>query len=283
MHRAGHLLLACGDDGLHALPDSGGAPSFHAATRGIAHDAVWMDGLLYAAEGDCGISAWRFSPEDGFSCVGRWEDPDGCARQLVPLPGRGLLAVQLDVRRIGFLEADSGSLRMIRELQAGGLLYHRHLCRKPHPSGYLASMPLTGGLSWIDLDQLALACPDWDLQETACPFEDGAAIEGDRIWVIRNRRLGAFRDPAQAAEAVRNGALRAVEGAQLRGMPFVAGDTLILLNRVKGIAERLDIRKEVPRLLDRTVLPGQPEFAAAAAGYCWIACGHEGLFRICTA
>ena len=282
VHEAGHLVLACGDDGLYALPDSGGETVFHAPVCGIAHDVARMDGYLYTAEGNRGVSVWRFSPTEGFSPVDRWECPDGCVRQVVPLPGRGMLAVQLDVWRIGFLQAAAdGSLRPVRELPAGGMLYHRHLCRMPHPSGFLAAMPLNGGLLWIDLDRMEPACPDWHIPEPACPLEDGAAMDGDRIWIVRARRCGMFRDPGSAAEALRAGALRPVEGAQLRGMPFPADGTLVILNRVTGTVERLDIRQpDAPRLLDRTVLPARPEFAAPAAGCTWIACGHEGLYRI---
>ena len=42
--------------------------------------------------------------------------------------------------------------------------------------------------------------------------------------------------------------------------------------------------KEVPRKLGSlSGLRSCRQLAAAAAGCCWIACDHEGLFRICTA
>ena len=191
-----------------------------------------------------------------------------------------MLAVQLDTGSVGFLRAAAdGALRFTGEVPAGGMLYHRHLCRTPHPSGLLAAMPLRGGPVWIDPDRPEPVSRD--PEGMSCPFEDGAAVDGDRIWVVRARRCGMFRDPESAAEALRSCALRPVEGAELRGMPFAAEGTLVLLNRVTGTVERLDIRDpDAPRLLDRTVLPARPEFAAPAAGSWWIACGHEGLYRI---
>ena len=283
IHQAGHLLLACGDDGLYALPETGGPkPAFHVSTQGIAHDAAWMNGFLFVAEGAQGVSSWTFSPEEGFHFVSRWMQPERCARQIVPLPQRSLLAVQLEVGQVGFLETrNDGSIKFKKDVSVGGMLYHRHLCRTLHPSGFLAALPLSCGMVWIDTDTLNPAPPDWRPAKEACPFEDGAAIEGDRIWVIRARRCGFFRDPCRTADAVLPGALHPVTGAQLRGMPFVMDHKLILLNRITGVMERLDISQEdTPKLLDRTVLPAHPEFAAMAAGTCWIACGHDGLYRI---
>ena len=75
--------------------------------------------------------------------------------------------------------------------------------------------------------------------------------------------------------------MHGVKGAQLQGMPYLVGNQLILLHRIFGTMERLDVsREDAPRLLDRTVLPGHPEFIAPVGETCWIACGHEGLFRI---
>ena len=284
VHQAGHLLLACGDDGLYALPDGDcSRPAFHAATRGIAHDAVWMNGYLFVAEGDQGVSSWAFSRDAGFRPAARWNQPGRCARQLVPIPGRGLLAVQLEIARVGFLEVRSdGAMAFIKEVPVKGMLYHRHLSRAVHPGGYLAAMPLSCGLVWIDTETLEPAPSDWCPATEACPFEEGTAIDEERVWVIRARRCGYFRDPALTAEASAPERLKPVAGAQLRGMPFMADrHTMILLNRITGVVERLNVSDaDAPVFLDRTVLPAHPEFAASAAGACLIACGHEGLYRI---
>ncbi|MBQ3864768.1 MAG: hypothetical protein II781_02905 [Clostridia bacterium] len=277
------VILACGNDGLYAMRDSGKEkPAYHVYTEDIAHDVARMNQHLYVAEGTHGISIWIFSAGSGFAQTGRWTHPQYGVRQVVPIPESGLLAAELDQGLIGFLELQTdGTLQLKKTIPSGGILYHRHLCRSIHSSGYMAALPLARGIVWVNTKTLEPAPVSWSPAGEACPFEDGAAIDGDRIWVVHFRKCGFYRNPADTAAVMQSEAMHGVKGAQLQGMPYLVGNQLILLHRIFGTMERLDVsREDAPRLLDRTVLPGHPEFIAPVGETCWIACGHEGLFRI---
>ena len=142
-------------------------------------------------------------------------------------------------------------------------------------------MPLSNGLCWYNLDTLQPEPADWLPPEEACPFEDGVAIRGNEVFIVRGRRYGVLEEPCRTATQALPENLRPVPGAQLRGIPYVLENTLVLLNRVTGLVERLDIRDAYkPVLLDAVVLPAHPEFAVSVDGACWVACGHDGLFLL---
>lgn len=276
-----HLLLACGDDGMYALENRAGYPvAFHVPC--FAHDIAEIHGILCVAQGDQGVAAYRFSDAEGFAAMSTCATNGLCARQIVPIPERNLIAVQLNVTQIGFLRVSAtGSLSIETILPCPGMLYHRHLCLSLHSSGRLAAMPLSNGLCWYNLDTLQPEPADWLPPEEACPFEDGVAICGNEVFIVRGRRYGVLEEPCRTATQALPENLRPVPGAQLRGIPYVLENTLVLLNRVTGLVERLDIRDAYkPVLLDAVVLPAHPEFAVSVDGACWVACGHDGLFLL---
>lgn len=279
----GFILLACGDDGLYALrPTQPEKPIFHIMTCGIAYDIVQMNDFLFVSEGNQGLSSWRFDQEKGFTPLGRWSQPHQCIRQAVAVPEKNELLLQMDVIHIGFLRVDeSGQMRLLEKIYGDGMLYHRHLCRTVHTSSLALALPLSCGELWIDPNRQCLADEQWKPTEQACPFEDGAAIDGERIWVIRSRKCGYYTDPADTLSVVQGDTLQSIPGAELRGMPFVVGKTLVILHRIYGIVERIDISNpNTPTFMDRTRISAHPEFAMEIDGKCWLACGHDGLIAL---
>ncbi len=282
----GIAFAACGNAGLFALNAAAPAEVLgHCETVGIAHDIQVLDGLLYVAEGQEGLTVYRFSPQAGFCRLGcRQPEPDRTAsawsvRQVVPLPAHRLIALELGSSAVGWAAVlPDGLPGPITITPVPGVLYHRHLCREPLGSDYLAALPLSSSPLWFDLSGGQPRPTDWPGGSEACPIEDGAAVAGDALVVIHQRHYAAYRSAA-AARRLDPDAWQAVPGARLNGQPFVCGHTLVLLNRCLGTAECLDLADiDRPRLVRSLRLPGQPEYAVGYQGLIWVACGHAGLF-----
>ena len=116
------------------------------------------------------------------------------------------------------------------------------------------------------------------LRAETCPIEEGACGYGDGLilvsvakyyWLDDPRKLASLPEPINCP------------GASLKGLPFVCGDKLVLLNRVNGNVEVIDISEPDKPRHERLLRTGlHPEFADIAGGSILIACGHDGVIRI---
>lgn len=279
---SGAAFLAAGNDGLLAVDAANPGTVLHRIQESpIVHDVQVLGHLVITAEGQRGAAVYEFDPAGGFTCKARYEFGADSARQITLFPGKRRIAVQLANNAAGLLSiGEDGRLALAGRLEAGGALYHRHLCRTPLDERWLGVMPLSVGLTWFDVGGETPVKTPWAIGKQSCPIEEGAAIVRGRTVLIQKRQYLIAEKPEHIADPDAR-IRREVAGASLTGQPFVCGDMLVLVNRCLGTAEFIDIREvDRPRFVKRIGLPGHPEYAALHDGKYWICCGHAGLFVV---
>ena len=274
------LLLACGNDGLYALDCDTLRTLHHLPINGIVHDIILYRDAVCTAEGEQGIATYTFSRKQGFHLRHRCIIPGDSVRQLVPLERQNRIAAETGVTQVSFLSVDNFyHLTLEKSISSTGMLYHHHLCPTPHPQGFLGAQSLNYGPIWFDCNTLQLTNFNTTELASFCPLEEGIAIQGETIFVIRNRQYGVCSSPEKMPFSFRHDMLSSIPEARLAGQPFALGNTLVLLNRATGYMERLDVQDiHHPRFLDCMYFHGHPEFSIRLNARDYIACGHEGLW-----
>lgn len=267
------LFCACGDAGIAALNDDG-RPEFVQPTKGICHDIICRDGLLITAEGGAGAAVYR--PNGNRLCeLARIEfGAANPVRELVDC-GRSI-AAQIGSVTVRTLRLSGTTLETVGEAMHFGMLYHRHIARTP-AGPYPIVLSLSHGPE--------LLTDDGELKQTGlrlgletCPIEEGACGFRGGLILIFNRNYYFLPEPKRIAALP---APIACPGALGAGLPFVCGDRLLLLNRVSGTVEILDIADPNRPRFERCISTGlHPEFAAADGQHIRVACGHGGLIEV---
>ncbi len=279
--QSGTLFAAAGNEGFFALDPNDHHVLHHIKTAGVAHDIVPFGDLLVTAEGRDGVASYRYAKEEGFRLLSRLVLPGDGVRQVVAFPKEQRMAAQVGCGEIAVLRLDNdGQFTLQSVTSVGWGLYHHHLCPDPHPAGYVVAHPLGKGLVFLDVKTGEVVSSPVPEIECLCPIEEGAAVMKDgTVIFIRDRRYALLRDPSEMPLLPER--LRPVPGARFRGEPFIAGDEMILVNRATGYVEVFSISDiENPRLLSAARLPGHPECAVRLGEATYVACGHEGLFRL---
>ena len=273
----GRLYCASGDSGI-AILDENHALIAVMPTKGACLDIIEKDGLLLSAENDMGVAVYRagFSAsEPPLAELSRLPaKPSRPARELVDC-GK-YIALQFGSVYVQALRLDGSVLSAVGESISFGLLYHRHLARTM-AGEYLITLPLAGGPELIasgsgferrGLRLNAETCP---IEEGACGFRGGLIlIFNSKYWYLeRPEDITSLPEPIPCP------------GARLAGLPFVCGEKLVILNRVNGLIEVLDISDpKSPRLEMHRKTKLNPEFAAESNGKLLVACGHGGLIEL---
>lgn len=264
----GRIYCAAGEAGIE-VRDTAGTLLETKKTRGICHDILLHDGFLYTAEGDAGTACY----EIGTLAERSRADGIGCVRQIVAVGNA--LAVQIGCGRIAKLTAERGMLAVTAGEVIAHMLYHRHLSRTT-AGGYLAAMPLGQGAIVISMD----GAPEKlaSQQHELCPFDEGACGCGEKLIVLHDGRYVCLDDPLDVPQM---GEGIAVAGAKLKGIPYVLGGMLVVLNRCTGTAELLDIADvHQPKFLRRIETGGHPEACGLIGGEIYAALGFGGIMKL---
>jgi len=273
----GFLYAACGREGIAVIEVSGGTCVYRKQTGGICYDLSVHKGVLISAEGQRGVASYRIE-EGELIELSRVEWGSGLSvREIVAGDD---ICVQLGCKAVAKAAVDSdGKLYSAGEVIKPGLLYYRHIARTKW-GAYFCTLPITTGPGLIEETEAGLYLTKFQLGRTACPFEEGACGYGERLICILNRKYFCLEDPNDLPNLPEDMG-RPVQGAQLKGIPFVCGKRLVLLNRCTGIVEVLDIANPHEPVLIQQVKTGKhPEFAAVIGKNLYIACGHDGIWRI---
>ena len=265
------VFCACGDAGIEILKADGSLLG-RFDTEGICCDLCEKEGFLITAQGRKGIIVYEVTDDTLQKvCVC---DVGGNVRQVVAVPG-GICCV-IGCSQVAFLEFSSGKLTMRHQKISTGLLYHRHLARTM-AGEYIVAQSLTHGPTLISIK-------NWDWAEVikygqvTCAFEEGACGYGDKLIFIKDSQYACLADPKQLNETI---PWQRVEGAVLKGNPFVIDDRLVLLNRCTGLVECLDISDPYhPKYINRKETLKYVEFCGKINGKIYIACGYGGLLKL---
>lgn len=272
----GCLFAACGHDGLYALSPEDLTVRHHLATRGFAHDVIRAGKVLCVCEGDSGITFWRYSAEEGFSLLNRTERENAVFRQAVWCEQTGVIVAESSETSVTvFRVSENGGAAFAAHFTGLGMLYHHHLVPTAYQGRFVCLLSLAKGPMFLDTQTLQ---PPEGVPQLAsfCPFEEGLGLAQDRLYMIRNRRIGVYSAPAELDTPAGT-----VPGARLTGQVFPLGASLLLLNRKTGHTERIDLNDPLhPRLSGASSLPMRPEYAARLAGRDLLCCGHDGLYEI---
>jgi len=264
----GRIYCAAGEEGIE-VRDATGTLLETKETRGICHDILLHDGYLFTAEGDAGAACY----EIGTLAERSRADGIGCVRQIVTVGD--VLAVQIGCCRIAKLTAENGMLTVTEGEVVVPMLYHRHLSRTT-AGAYAVAMPLGPGVTVISMEGAPekLASQGHEL----CPFDEGACGCGEALIVVHHGRYSCLDQPPDVCDL--DGGI-AVEGAKLKGIPYVLGGTLVLLNRCTGTAELLDIADvHHPRFLRRIETGGHPEACGLIGGAIYATLGFDGIMKL---
>jgi hypothetical protein len=275
------IISACGNSGLYAIDAKNPfLVRHHLDTKGIAHDVQINGDDIYVAEGQQGLAKYHYTESIGFELLDRilFDHGNTSARQVVCMQEHNMAAVQLGTHALGFVNIEKESKMEINSiLPSEGMMYHRHICRKTL-KGFLAAMPLSSGLKWYGVNSKVPYKTGFELGLQACPIEGGAASDGDKMFFIFQRCYTVISHPHETPLLAKKPASR-IDGAKLKGMPFICGKKLLILNRTNCAAECLDITNEKnPKLIGSIELRGEPGFAMLHEDNIWFACGHAGIY-----
>lgn len=276
---AGAAIIAAGNGGLFAVnANNPGERLHHIGDVPITHDVQVLDRYVVTAEGRHGAAVYAYSPDGGFAFIDRCRFGESGARQIVLLRERRIAVVQLSTSALGLLRiAPDGRLEALGTVNGLGLNYYRQLCRTPLQERYVGVTPLNGGLIWCEIGDEGPRKTDWVAGQQCCPIEEGAEVSGSRTIVIRKRHYILLDKPEHTVHMEAGPKIK-VDGALLKGRPFVCGRMLLLLHRCSGTVEFIDISDlHRPSFVKRITVPGIPEYAVLHNGQYWIACGHAGL------
>lgn len=273
----GCLYVACGREGIAVVELSGGKLVYRKQTRGICQDVSIYKGMLISAEGQKGVASYRIK-EGELIELSRLEWGIGLsAREIVAGDG---LCIQLGCKAVVKVAVDSdGKLVSVGDVQKPGLLYYRHIARTKW-GDYFCTLPISTGPGLVEETEAGLLLTKFQLGRTACPFEEGACGYEEMLICILHGRYICLGDPKDLPNLAED-AGRLVQGAQLKGIPFVCGNRLVLLNRCTGMVEVLDISNpHDPSLIQQVKTGKHPEFAAKIGNDIYLACGYDGVWRL---
>lgn len=264
----GELLCAAGNRGIVA---SGSGRSL---TDNICCDVALAGDIIIAAEADAGAAAYRYE--------------NGCLRLLDRIGFGAANPVREAVDFGGYLLLQLGSVKIqpVRfdrhfekycEALNIGMLYHRHIARTP-AGAYPIALSLKPGPELLLPTDGGITRSGYSLGLETCPIEEGACGIGGGMILIFNRRYYYLPKPEDIAALP---APIGCDGAMLNGLPFLCGHRLILLNRVTGRVEILDVSDPArPGFIKRIETRLYPEFAAEIDGRLLVACGHGGIIEV---
>lgn len=271
-----HSFVSIGGDLLCAAGNSGivSAGSGKSLTDAICCDIARFNDIVIAAEFDAGIAAYQY--ENGsLTLLDRMKTkPANPAREVVCFGD--YLLVQLGNSIVLPVTFDGHFAEYGKPLGIG-MLYHRHIARTP-AGVYPIALSLNVGPELIIPRENGLERSEYRLGCETCPIEEGGCGYGDGMIVIFNRNYYYLENPMNPVNCQTP---ITCKGAMLNGLPFVCGRKLVLLNRVTGRVEILDISDPSnPRLEKRIETGLYPEYAAEIDGQILIACGYGGIWKV---
>lgn len=273
----GFLYVACGKEGIVVLETDSGRVLHRKETLGICHDLCIYKGVLISAEGQNGVASYQIK-EAEMNELSRVTFGMGLSvREIVV--GRDL-CVQLGSKAIAKVEMnDEGMLQRAGELCEVGLMYYRHIARTKCGK-FFCVLPISTGPGLIEETEAGLCNTGFSLGRTSCPFEEGACGYNGMLIGVLHRRYICLSNPQEITNLA-DGAGIFVAGALLKGIPFVCGSKLVLLNRCTGVVEILDISNpHHPAFIKRINTGKYPEFAALVGDNIYVACGYGGILKL---
>ncbi|MBE6762313.1 MAG: hypothetical protein E7551_08530 [Ruminococcaceae bacterium] len=265
----GRVYCASGELGVEVI-DLNGNLLYVNATSGICHDVCLHEGRLYTAEGDMGVACYDVT--ETLTEHSRITDI-GCVRQIVEA-GAGLV-IQIGYIKISKLTAIDGKLVLSDGDAIASMLYHRHLSRTQAGS-YTVAMPSSQGALILETNEGVQKVASLGIQ--SCSFADGACGYKDKLIALFRGKYLCLDDPKDISKPF-NG--NDIEGALLSGIPYVLGDTLVILNRCTGVIELLDISDEYnPKFIKRIKTSGYPEACSVINEEIYVAMGFGGILKI---
>ena len=272
--RGEYIFCAAGDEGIVILNKNMERVS-SIRTKGACLDIIMKDCYFITAENDMGAAVYNVIGTILTELSRLPADPLKPYRELVDC-GR-YIAAQLGSVYVQALSFGNEKLIPVGDALSVGLLYHRHLARTT-AGEYLVTLSLAGGPALIMSGENGFERTGVSLGAETCPIEEGACGYGGGLILISGAKyywLGAMEKLSSLPEPTN------CPGASLKGLPFVCGDKLVLLNRVNGNVEVIDISEPDKPRHERFLRTGlHPEFADIVDGKIVVACGHNGLIRI---
>lgn len=262
------MLCAAGNSGIVELSTG------KSLTCNICCDITLFGDIIISSEMDDGIAAYSYQ-SGSLTLIDRMTFGVSPVREAVCIGKK--LVIQIGIFQVRTLSFD-GHFKQCGETQYIGMLYHRHIARTP-AGACPVIMTLNCGTEFLmPSDDGGFVRSQNHVGLETCPIEEGACGCGDGAVIIFNRRYYYIEKPEDVTNLPNP---IGCAGAMLNGIPFVCGSKLVLLNRVTGRVEILDITNPTcPKFEERIETGLYPEYAAEVDGRILIACGHGGIIEI---
>ena len=272
------LYAACGMGGI-GIFDRDLAELGAVSTEGFAMDIRAENGLLFAAFGTAGVGVYR-PVGDTLEKVGGTTLDGRPAAQVVPSKNGKYLFVHTADKPL--LVLDITDLENIREVRRDkgtpGLLYHRQLLHTGVDGRYYGGFWHAGNIRWYDTEGENL---ELEVAQGRLSFTEGvtATAHPHTALAIYGGGIVTF-DIRAPREFIKNDAIKP-EGITLMGKPMVAGNLLVVSDRLEGDVVLADISDlTAPRLLKRLRFSGHPDLACVVKNSVYIPLGHQGIAKI---
>lgn len=276
----GYYLIAAGNDGLLAVDDKGNVKHKIAQGRTVS-DVRCGYGFVFAAEGCDGTAVYSFDEQAGFVLRDRIFSPKKFihTRHLAVLTD-GIIAMQIGEHDIDFARiSNDGKLTHIDFLQTNTLMYYRNLCQPLLCGKYFGCTSLNKGVSWFKISHNGIERTEYTLGRETCPIECGVAATEEYAVIIFERKYAVLRDITRSDASKLD--FKSVDGANIKGIPFICGSKLVLVNRCLATVEIIDISNpDNPIFEDRLTVDGYPCSAELINGEICVSCGHGGVYVI---
>lgn len=248
--------VACGAAGIRVVEWS---PSFREIgwrpTTDVVTDVCALDGTIFVAEGEAGLSIWSVGENGALQLKGRYRVDGWRVRHVaVPAPGRYAL-VQVGGQHIHIVDISVRSApKLVLQDTHLGLLYGNQVLDGLVQGRYSAVFWHASGLHWYDLyggDQ-----PVYVGQRKPERFGvlDGITVLRDRILALRNGGLVLISpDEPKLIEELPRGV---VPHQRLSGKLAIDGSRLFVSNRATGEVKLVDIKDPSKPILQRTLVTG---------------------------
>lgn len=268
------IFAAAGNGGLYALDRDF---RFQHKTDTCTLDVKACGGYLVCANGHQGVCVYRYT-QKGFELCDNHilEEGEIPVREIASLNDR-MIAVQAGLHQIVFFElSGSGKLSFLKSFTNPVMMYYRNLAPMLLKGKYLAFTSLNNGVNWYEIKGKDIVLSQEGLGKESCPIEDGIAVEKEFAIILSKGKYGVITDPHETA----NVTFTENRERKFRGIPFICGKTLVVLNRCNSYADFFHISDINDPVYIGTARVPYPSSVQYADGNYYICCGHYGVFCV---
>lgn len=272
------IYVASGDDGISIL-DNDGHLLNSPKTNGCCYDVVEYKGFILSAEGDCGLSV--YNPLNFIRLAKLNFESGKPVREIVC--SNDFIVVEIGCNEVQLIKLEILNETKIKLTKLGnpvnvGTLYYKHIAKTLAADKYIIASPLAFGPSLMEINKNVLTNTGLNLNKYTCPIEEGACAYKGGIILIKDCKYYFYENPLTINSTAKS---IDIKNATLSGIPYSCKNNLVILNRVSGLIEVINVSNpKRPEFVKSVQLRISPEFAFEYGNNILVACGRNGIIVI---